>query len=162
MPKSLLGQREATVMPTGIWIRRPAKERFFAKVKVFADGCWEWQGCKTRKGYAHFKYQGGCRASRFAYFTFVGVIPEGLQLDHLCRNRGCVNPSHLEPVTCKENLLRGHTLNARNVLKTLCPQGHHYNEVNTYRHPNGSRDCRICRYEAHKRWRNKLEKEILL
>lgn len=67
-----------------------------------------------------------------------------MQLDHLCRNRGCINPDHLEPVTCRENLLRGQTFQARNAAKTHCPHGHGYDEGNTRFNKDGSRACRSC------------------
>jgi hypothetical protein len=76
-----------------------------------------------------------------------------LTIDHLCRVRHCVNPDHLEAVTCRENLLRGETLQAANVAKTECPQGHPYDEENTYVYPNGRRDCRTCNAAACARYR---------
>ena len=84
------------------------------------------------------------RAHRFAYEQIVGPIPDGLQLDHLCRVRSCVNPAHLEPVTCQVNLLRGTGASARNAIKTHCPQGHAYGDFNTYIRPEGWRRCREC------------------
>jgi hypothetical protein len=82
-----------------------------AKVAVASDGCWNWTGALSRNGYGRFGPQAGLTvgAHRFAYELLVGPIPEGLDLDHLCRNRRCVNPAHLEPVGRSENLARGAT-----------------------------------------------------
>lgn len=82
-------------------------------------------------------------AHRAVYISEVGAIPEGLVIDHLCRNRICINPDHLEPVTQKENCRRGNTgkyLKDRKV----CVNGHRYTEENTYRYPDGRRNCRTC------------------
>ena len=85
---------------------------------------------------------------RVAYEAAVGPIPEGLQLDHLCRNTLCTNPAHLEPVTCRENLLRGNTLQAANAAKTHCPYGHPYagENLRVRRLKSGGlgRSCREC------------------
>lgn len=118
--------------------------------------CWTWLGQLT-KGYGRVKYQGKkWRAHRLTYELFVGPIPDGLHLDHLCRNRACVNPAHLEPVTNAENLRRGITP-PQNVRKTHCQRGHEFTEENTYWVPNrpGERQCKACR-RIHKRtYRNK-------
>lgn len=95
----------------------------------------------------------GQQAHRVAYELFVAEIPEGFDLDHLCRNRGCVNPDHLEPVTRRENLLRGETIPARNARITHCPQGHPYDAENTRIRPCGRRRCAACNREAARRWR---------
>ena len=124
----------------------PAPERFWQKVDVGHPlGCWEWLGAKAR-GYGHFN-AGDKRytsAHRWAFETLRGTIPDGLQLDHLCRNRSCVNPDHLEPVTQEENIRRGYGISAANAEKTHCPQGHPYNEANTYRPKRGGRQCKEC------------------
>ena len=90
--------------------RPTALDRFNARTTRSDQGCWEWSGAKDGDGYASMHYAGRCyRAHRFAYEQFVGPIPKGLVLDHLCRNRGCVRPDHLEPVTNAENIRRGET-----------------------------------------------------
>ena len=108
--------------------------------------CWVWTAKLTTSGYARLKAKSeDGQAHRFAYELLVGPIPEGLQIDHLCRVRHCVNPSHLEPVTCQENLRRGINVQAA---KTHCPRLHPYDEVNTRIRPDGSRHCRICELEG--------------
>lgn len=128
---------------------RPAAERFWEKVEI-TEGCWLWiAGCTTH-GYGAF-YDGRRQtpAHRFAYEQLVGPIPEGLHLDHLCRNRVCVNPAHLEPVTNVENVMRGESDAARNARKLECKRGHAFDEANTYHDATGRRHCRAC---ARARW----------
>ncbi len=119
------------------------QERFWSKVSKTEDGCWSWTGSKT-SGYGDF-YDGVRKVSahRYSYETLSGPIPEGLVLDHLCRNRACVNPEHLEPVTQQVNILRGTGMAARRAAITQCPQGHPYDEQNTLL-KNGRRVCRTC------------------
>lgn len=112
------------------------------------DGCWLWTGGKNPNGYGRVfdKGAGALRqAHRLVYERLVGPIPEGLQLDHLCRVRNCVNPEHLEPVTARENTIRGDTGPGRNARKTHCMRGHEFTPENTRIRPNGSRMCRTCR-----------------
>lgn len=118
-------------------------------VKTETD-CWEWEAAKSPNGYGQVKHDGRTRsAHRTVYEQLVGPIPDGLDLDHLCRNRGCVNPDHLEPVTRRENLLRGDTLAASNAAKTRCLRDHPLHGANLYIYPsNGRRACRICRKSA--------------
>lgn len=113
-----------------------------------------------RNGYGHLRVggrgEGMICVHRFAYELLVGPIPAGLTLDHLCRNRACVNPTHLEPVTCRDNLLRGESFSAMNAKVASCPQGHLYDLVNTYYRPDRyGRQCRICRERHHETWRTK-------
>jgi hypothetical protein len=130
--------------------RTAPEVRFWRRVEV-AD-CWEWTGSCDRHGYGQF-YDGvrNTRAHRYAYKTLVGPIPRGLVIDHLCRNTICVNPDHMQVVTVRENTLRGNTFQARNLRKTHCPQGHPYDQANTYLH-RGKRHCRICQRDANRRY----------
>jgi len=107
------------------------------------SGCWLWTDAKSSTGYTHVYFQGKRRLShRLIYEFLVGPIPQGLDLDHLCRVRHCVNPDHLEPVTRRENLRRG----LRGVLLPLdCPQGHEFTTENTTPSTRGQgRKCRMC------------------
>jgi hypothetical protein len=137
--------------PLGTAPPRPGlEERFWAKVEK-TGGCWWWRGALFPNGYGSFKEfprPGICHLPhRFAYERLVGPIPEGLDLDHLCRNRTCVNPAHLEPVTRRENLLRGDTIPARKNAQTHCIHGHPFDKANTYIAPNGTRHCRTCSHD---------------
>ena len=106
-------------------------------------------GALNRVGYGRFWYQNRMVfAHHYAYQTLVGGIPSGLEPDHLCRIRACVNPQHLELVTHRENVLRGDTpclSRERQLQKTHCPQGHPYDLLNTFLNARGHRECRECR-----------------
>ncbi len=115
-------------------------------------GCWIWTGTITNVGYGIFSPIGRrCAAHRWSYEQLIGPIPEGLELDHLCRNRRCVNPMHLEPVTHRENIMRGTSPRAAQAKQTHCKWGHPFDEANTYRRTNGGRGCRICQKAASRR-----------
>ena len=141
---------------------------FFVKVDVRPDGCWLWTAHVNASGYGTFGVDGHSQlAHRVSYFLHVGAIPDGKQLDHLCHtadlscvggttcpHRRCVNPAHLEPVALTENIFRSPNTRASiNASRTHCPQGHAYDEANTYLMANPGnrmwRACRACR-AAHK------------
>lgn len=118
--------------------------------------CWFWTGPVDRHGYGRISEGGGGGRLRFAhrvsYEIHVGTIPTGLVIDHLCRNRRCVNPAHLEPVTVGENVLRGETLTARNKALTTCHRGHPFDAANTTV-CRGRRFCRACAREKYRQRR---------
>lgn len=114
--------------------------------------CWEWTAARYGGGYGGIRVGGKLRpAHRVSYELAVGPIPEELVIDHLCRNRACVNPDHLEVVSFRENILRGKEA-ARPDLQTHCKQGHEYTPENTYIHRRG-RNCRACNTASARRAR---------
>lgn len=129
--------------------------------------CWEWKAGKNRQGYA--KFREGATGSKtisghcFSYKYFIGKIPSGLQLDHLCCNKSCVNPWHLEPVTGAENTFRGPSPN-RN--KTHCKKGHKFTDINTWiegptKNGRFMRHCRTCmRIRSRNQYRVKMNLPI--
>lgn len=115
------------------------------------SGCWIWLGPDAGAGYGAIQINGKTfGAHRVVYEMEIGPIPEGLVIDHLCRNRICVNPSHLEPVTFGENVLRGNSPTAINARKVECKRGHAFDEENTMILSGGRRGCRICTRHASK------------
>jgi len=118
-------------------------ERFASKIKI-NNSCWEWLGRLDRDGYGQFDTGGKpVKAHRWIYEFYYGSIDKRT-IDHLCRNRKCVNPFHLELVELKINLLRGNGPTAINARKTHCKRGHEFTTQNTYIDKKHGRSCRIC------------------
>lgn len=133
----------------------PLPPRFWAKVDK-TDTCWLWTRTLERGGYARFRLNGKMKsAHRLSYNDAIGPIPEGLQLDHLCRVRHCVNPDHLEPVTARENTLRGEGPASMNARRTLCVNGHPFTGL-TVRPEGNERWCHACRLESKHRYKERL------
>ncbi len=128
----------------------PAHERVLRRVQRERNGCWVFPGADNGRGYGIVGLPGRrmAYAHRVVYEALVGTIPQGLQIDHLCRNRRCVNPDHLQVVTARENLLRGDSPAMRAHSRGECTRGHKVNEKNTYFRPDGRYGwCRICTRE---------------
>ena len=127
------------------------EERFWGKVAK-TETCWLWTGAKAR-GYGRFCIKGRkAYAHRVAYELLVGPIPARLTLDHLCRVRACIKPEHLEPITMRDNILRGVGIAAQESRRTHCPRGHPYDLFNTYLFPGRlHRRCRQCSTKRNKR-----------
>lgn len=128
------------------YTRQVPIERFLDKIWVHPmSGCWHWTASLDSHGYGQFQrgrgYGGLTRAYKWAYEHFVGPVPEGLELDHLCRNKTCVFPGHLEPVTHRENVLRGPGASAIHARMTECKNGHPF----VGRTSGGIRTCGQCR-----------------
>ena len=136
-------------------------ERFWTKVRFTAD-CWLWTGASTGRGGAYGSFANGrkrdVQAHRWAYEFCIGPILKGLQIDHLCRTRLCVNPDHLDVVTSQENTLRGEGPAGRNARKTHCTNGHPFDSENTAQ-VRGGRRCRTCQREHVRRRRRRISME---
>ena len=139
-------------MPKGVYKHPSAEERFFAKIErgKTDEFCWLWTSAISENGYGLFWDGRTVYAHRYIYQLAVGEIPEGLQIDHLCRIKRCANPKHLEAVSRKESPNLGRGKRVRREGKTHCKRGHAYDEANTYTSPRGRRSCRECGKLRHK------------
>lgn len=146
--------------------RKSTADRFWSKV---AGGdyttCWRWTGAVNRRtGYGNFAVtqERWTTPHRYSYETMRGSIPAGLQIDHLCRVRICVNPWHMEPVTPRVNVRRSSNPAAKNAARVACVNGHAFSEENTYSRPGGGRLCRACRRhrEATRRASQRSAKQV--
>lgn len=146
-PKNFTSTRPLSQMQIALLGQAKTQERFWSKVEK-TDACWLWRSHINLHGYGIFWMCGGnLFAHRVAWMLVKGQIADGLELDHLksiCMNRHCVNPSHLEPVTHRENCLRGIGSSAVNAKRTHCCHGHAFDKQNTYSNSKGWRQCKVC------------------
>ena len=134
-------------------------ERFWTKVQKTESGCWEWQAA-VGNGYGQIRISGRCcRAHVLSYEWAKGPIPEGLELDHLCLNKLCVNPEHLEAVTHQENMSRVAGMGQACAKKTHCKYGHPFDLFNTY-YVAGTRRCKICGIRRQRECRHRKRQRI--
>lgn len=133
------------------------------ELRVTVDGgtgCWIWTGPLDTHGYGQARVTGRTAiAHRVVYTAIIGEIPAGLELDHLCRVRACVNPHHLEPVTHRENVLRVEGVAAIAATAETCPQGHPYSGRNLLVFSDGKRRCRACRNARDASWKRRARAE---
>lgn len=126
--------------------KTPVGWRLMLKTRISPEGCWLWTGYLDPGGYARVTIDDvRTVAHRVSWEYFVGPIPEGLTIDHRCRQRSCINPYHLEVVSLRDNILRGNATGAVNARKTQCSKGHPLSGPNLYTTPQGRRICRVCR-----------------
>ncbi len=129
--------------------------KFWSRVKK-SNNCWEWTATLDGRGYGKCYWKHKQLSSHIiSYQLMVGDVPEGLELDHLCRNKKCVNPDHLEAVTHRENMLRGFAPSAIHARKTHCPQGHLYNGINLITYGT-NRKCRICKNATQRKYKKRV------
>ncbi len=122
-------------------------ERFWIRVDASGD-CWEWTGSCNRGGYGNFSVKGvPINAHRYAWSSLIGPIPPKAVVDHMCRNRRCVNPDHLRIVSQRENIMSGYSPKALVHRSDRCIRGHLFTPANTGRYAYGGRRCRQCRRE---------------
>lgn len=128
---------------------KPIEDRFIVMVDRGESPCWNWLGHVMPNGYGQFRWPGGSLAHRYAYTLWIGPIPDGMVIDHLCRNRKCVNPSHLRAISQGDNIRAG----VRKTQQTECRNGHPLTGDNLKPTASGRRQCRACQVEANRRYR---------
>lgn len=137
--------------------KTPLLTRALSKIEYMTDGCWRWTDCLHYSGYGRITVDGKVRyAHRVVYELLIGPIPDDLELDHLCRNRACVNPQHLEPVPHRENVIRGVHPLAQIHRSGYCKNGHPINVETRHVFADGSfGSCKLCRKERRQKgeWR---------
>jgi hypothetical protein len=151
--------------------RTPLAERFWSKVnkngpipkhRPDLGPCWLWTGYISRDGYgkiAYGKRGDAIHAHNIGYLLLRGPIDDGLEFDHLCKVRHCVNPWHGERTTHTTNVMRGEGFSVVNAAKTHCAQGHPFDEENTIRRTSGGRGCRLCQREAGRRYKQRRKEK---
>lgn len=134
-------------------------ERFWKRITKNKNDCWIINGSPAHGGYGQFgdKYK-KWKAHRWAWNYFIGKVPKGKELDHLCRNSRCCNPKHLEPIFHIENVRRGNG-GLHWAKKTHCPRGHEYNQINTAIF-NGHRQCKTCHKIYARNWATRHRKYL--
>ena len=130
--------------------------RFLSGFEMPGQDCWEWEGYRTRSGYGVFSHSSmsgrDMNSHRYSFMFFRGIPPEGYHIHHICKNKACVNPDHLQSVSVKDHPDEPYSIN-RN--KKFCKKGHPYDVENTYFDNRGSRNCKIChRNKSRKAYRD--------
>ncbi len=134
----LENNQKPEVIARRFWAKVNKSSGVFKLVQGEQSECWTWQSSMLPKGYGTTKYKGkGIAAYKLAYMLSIGPVPDGLELDHLCRTRRCVRPDHLEPITHLENIRRGICANRE---KATCLKGHPFDVIRK----SGKRDCSVC------------------
>lgn len=149
-------KKRKSILPR-VYPAPPILQSVLDRVVAGHNNCWVYIGFKNKKGYGSFL---GKWVHRVTYQEMIGPIPDGFDIDHLCKNRSCCNPAHLEPVTHQENVRRGDTGNPQRG-RTHCPSGHEYSKENTKIEANGSRSCRTCKRMSHLKRRNPKKYALL-
>ncbi len=154
--------RSGSPLGPDVTIPRPTEEeRFWRRVRIRDDGCWEWTASRSKDGYGQFYRDGNLRiyAHVYSYTHYVGPVPDGHELDHKCRFRACCNPIHLEPVTHRVNCLRGESPFAKKARQTHCKNGHEFtrdNTIVTIKRGNPTRECLACSRKWHREYKRKV------